>query len=70
MEAVQETGSLIASDKVQGTEVYNTAGENLGAIHDIMVDKPSGKVAYAIMSFGGFLGIGNQYRPLPWSILH
>ena len=70
MEAVQETGSLIASDKVQGTEVYNTAGDNLGAIHDIMIDKPSGKVAYAIMSFGGFLGIGNQYHPLPWSILH
>ncbi len=68
MEAVQETGSLIAS--VQGTEVYNTAGENLGAIHDIMIDEPSGKVAYAIMSFGGFLGIGNQYHPLPWSILH
>ena len=70
MEAVQETGSLIASDKVQGTEVYNTAGDNLGAIYDIMIDKPSGKVAYAIMSFGGFLGIGNQYHPLPWSILH
>jgi hypothetical protein len=34
-----------------------------------MIDKPSGKVAYAIMSFGGFLGIGNQYHPLPWSVL-
>jgi hypothetical protein len=69
MEAVQEMGSLIASDKVQGTTVYNTAGESLGTIHDIMLDKPSGKVAYAIMSFGGFLGIGNQYHPLPWSVL-
>jgi hypothetical protein len=59
MEAVQETGNLIASDKVQGTNVYNTAGD----------DKPSGKVAYAIMSFGGFLGVGNQYHPLPWSVL-
>jgi sporulation protein YlmC with PRC-barrel domain len=69
MEAVQETGNLIASHKVQGTSVYNTAGESLGSIHDLMIDKPSGKVAYAIMSFGGFLGIGDQYHPLPWSVL-
>jgi PRC-barrel domain len=69
MEAIQETGNLIASDKVQGTNVYNTSGDSLGAIHDVMIDKPSGKVAYAIMSFGGFLGIGNQYHPLPWSVL-
>ena len=59
MEAVQESGRLIASDKVQGTNVYNTAGDNLGTIHDIMIDKPSGVVAYAIMSFGGSLGMGN-----------
>ena len=69
MEAVQETGNLIASDKVQGTNVYNAAGDNLGAIHDVMIDKPSGKVAYAIMTFGGFLSMGNQYHPLPWSVL-
>ena len=66
MEAAQETGNLIASDKVQGTNVYNATGDNLGSIHDIMIDKPSGQVVYAIMSFGGFLGIGNQYHPLPW----
>ena len=42
MEAVQETGNLIASDKVQGTTVYNATGDNL----DVMIDKPSGKVAY------------------------
>ena len=69
MEALQETGNLIASDKVQGTSVYNADGETLGSIHDVMIDKPSGKVAYAIMSFGGFLGMGNQYHPLPWSVL-
>jgi uncharacterized protein YrrD len=69
MEAVQEKGNLIASDKVQGTNVYNAAGDNLGAIHDVMIDKPSGKVAYAIMSFGGFLDMENQYHPLPWSVL-
>jgi hypothetical protein len=69
MDAVRETTTLIAGDKVQGTTVYNTVGDNLGSIHDIMIDKKSGNVAYAIMSFGGFLGIGNEYRPLPWSVL-
>ena len=65
----RETTSLIAADKVQGTTVYNAAGENLGSIYDIMIDKKSGNVAYAIMSFGGFLGMGNSYHPLPWSLL-
>jgi hypothetical protein len=63
------TGNLIAADKVQGTNVYNITGDNLGSIHDLMIDKATGKVAYAIMAFGGFLGIGNQYHPLPWSLL-
>jgi PRC-barrel domain protein len=67
--AARETTTLIAADKVQGTPVYNGADEHLGAIHDVMIDKKSGNVAYAIMSFGGFLGIGNSYHPLPWSVL-
>ena len=49
--------------------VYNTQGENLGEVYDVMIDKVSGKIAYAVMSFGGFLGIGNRYHPLPWSTL-
>jgi sporulation protein YlmC with PRC-barrel domain len=69
MEAAQETGKLISADKVEGTNVYNTLGDTLGAIHDLMIDKATGKVAYALMSFGGFLGIGNQYHSLPWSLL-
>ncbi|OYX13329.1 MAG: photosystem reaction center subunit H [Rhizobiales bacterium 32-66-8] len=68
--AQDETSSLIAGDKVSGTSVYNTAGEHLGSIHDVMLDKRSGKVAYAVMSFGGFLGIGEKYHPLPWSTLN
>ena len=58
-------GSLIAASKVNGTTVYNTAGEKLGSVYDVMIDKRSGKAAYAIMSFGGFLGIGDSYHPLP-----
>jgi sporulation protein YlmC with PRC-barrel domain len=69
MDAQQETSSLIAAEKVSGTTVYNTTGEDIGEIYDVMIDKASGKVAYAIMSFGGFLGIGEKYHPLPWSML-
>lgn len=64
-----ETGRLIAADKVEGTAVVNRAGEKLGTVDHIMIDKISGKVAYAVMSFGGFLGIGDRYHPLPWSVL-
>ena len=63
------TGSLIASDKVEGTNVYNRAGEHLGTVADIMIDKVSGRAIYAVMSFGGFLGIGEKYHPLPWATL-
>ena len=62
-------GSLIAASKVNGTTVYNTVGEKLGSVYDVMIDKRSGKAAYAIMSFGGFLGIGDSYHPLPWRSL-
>ena len=60
---------MITSDRVNGTKVYNRQGEHLGSIYDVMIDKRSGQVAYAVMSFGGFLGIGDSYHPLPWSVL-
>lgn len=62
--------SLIGADKVDGTAVYDTSGERLGDIHDVMIDKVSGRVAYAVLSFGGFLGLGEKYHPLPWNALH
>jgi sporulation protein YlmC with PRC-barrel domain len=61
--------NLIASNKVEGTAVYNRQGETLGEVYNFMVGKRSGQVAYAIMSFGGFLGIGQKYHPLPWNAL-
>jgi hypothetical protein len=64
------SGSLIAAEKVKGTSVYNPDGETLGTIDDVLIDKVSGKAIYAVMSFGGFLGIGEKYHPLPWSTLH
>ncbi|MCC5969180.1 MAG: PRC-barrel domain-containing protein [Pararhodobacter sp.] len=68
-EAIDETLRLIASDKVEGTNVYNLEGEHVGSVHNFMVDKVTGKVSYAVMSFGGFLGIGERYHPLPWDTL-
>src|SRR6202165_2570676 len=67
--ATDETDRLISSDKVVGTAVYNLQGEHLGSVYNFMVDKISGQVAYAVMSFGGFLGIGESYHPLPWRVL-
>jgi sporulation protein YlmC with PRC-barrel domain len=69
MDNVKETSSLIAGAKVSGTNVYNRDGENIGAIQDVMIDKKMGKIAYALMSFGGFMGLGKDYHPLPWSLL-
>jgi hypothetical protein len=65
----RETASLIGSDKVEGTPVYRSNGEKVGRIERVMIDKISGKVAYAVMSFGGFMGIGEDYYPLPWPLL-
>jgi hypothetical protein len=64
-----ETASLIASNKVEGTPVYRSNGDHVGQIDWVMIDKISGKVAYAVMSFGGFMGIGEDYYPLPWALL-
>jgi PRC-barrel domain protein len=64
-----ETAFLIASDKVEGTAVYGPDADKIGRIENLMIDKMSGRVAYAVLTFGGFLGMGNDYYPLPWSML-
>ncbi len=64
-----ETAFLIASDRVEGTPVYGTDGTRIGKVEWLMIDKRSGKVAYAVMSFGGLVGIGADYHPIPWAIL-
>ena len=63
------SGTLIAAEKVKGTDVYNRAGEKLGSVEDIMIDKVSGRAIYAVLSFGGFLGMGEKHHPLPWATL-
>ncbi len=67
--AVDETDRLIASDKVEGTAVFGRDGQRIGAVYNFMVDKVTGRVAYAVMSFGGFLGLGERFFPLPWAAL-
>ena len=65
----QETHTLIGSDKVEGTNVYGAGDSKIGSIERVMIEKQSGKVSYAVLSFGGFLGIGDDHYPLPWSTL-
>jgi sporulation protein YlmC with PRC-barrel domain len=65
----RETTSLIANDKVEGTAVYDADGKHIGKIERLMIDELTGKVAYAVMSFGGILGIGADHYPIPWSLL-
>lgn len=67
----QETSpnSLITARRVNGTPVFNLTGDRIGHIEDLSIGKASGQVVYALMSFGGFLGIGERFHPLPWSVL-
>ncbi|MCF3934216.1 PRC-barrel domain-containing protein [Acuticoccus sp. M5D2P5] len=60
----------IRAGRVVGTPVFSTEGQHLGTVEDIVIGKDDGRVRYAIMSFGGFLGIGEEYHPLPWDLLH
>ena len=64
-----ETSRLIASNKVEGTAVYNRQGEKLGSVENFMVNKWSGRVEYVVLSFGGLFGIGQDRYPLPWDVL-
>ena len=61
--------SLISANRVEGTAVFGKGDERLGHIEEVMIDKASGKVAYAVMSYGGVMGVGERYHPLPWSLL-
>ena len=65
----RETSTLIGSDKVEGTAVYGADESQIGSIERVMIDKRSCKVSYAVLSFGGFLGIGDDHYPLPWESL-
>lgn len=69
MTTATATSSMVSSSDVNGTYVYSHAGDELGHIDHLMIDKKSGKVAYAVMNFGGFLGMGEDTHPVPWDKL-
>ena len=60
---------LVSSRRVEGTPVYGPAGRKLGTVHSVMIEKRTGKVAYALLAFGGFLGLGEHVHPIPWELL-
>jgi hypothetical protein len=62
----EQSRPLITASRVRGTPVFNKAGLRIGHVEDLSIDKTSGAVCYALMSFGGFLGMGDRLYPLPW----
>jgi sporulation protein YlmC with PRC-barrel domain len=60
---------LLGADTLVGNDVYNQKGEKLGDIKEVMLDMRSGRVAYAVLSFGGFLGMGEKLFAVPWNAL-
>jgi hypothetical protein len=67
--AIDTGHQLISSRRVEGTAVYNRSDQRLGSIHSVMIDKKSGKVAYAVLIFGGIFGLREQVHPVPWEVL-
>src|SRR5579872_7352931 len=63
------TTAILAS-KVKGTAVYNDTGEKIGTVEDIVLDKQSNQIMFAALGFGGLLGMGEKYYPVPWSLLN
>ena len=69
MDTLNPSNDCICSNRVEGTAVYDNNGEKLGSIESLMIDKRSGQVRHAVLEFGGFLGLGTDRYPLPWSML-
>src|SRR5690606_8065090 len=70
MEELTLTHDHIRATTVNGTDVFDPDGTHIGHIDDIVLSKRTGNAVYAVMSFGGFLGLGERYHPLPWQSLH
>lgn len=66
---LDETHDLIAAEKVDGTKVYDASGEKMGTVKSLMINKQTGQVVHAILSIGGFLGMGENYHTVPWEKL-
>ena len=69
MERAHPDHDLISSEQVEGTDVFDRNGDKVGKIDHLMIDKKTGHVTYAVMSFGGFIGLGHSHYPLPWGAI-
>jgi sporulation protein YlmC with PRC-barrel domain len=67
--ASRDNPDFLSASKIKGNKVVNTAGENLGKIDELMIDLEDGRVSYVVLSFGGFLGMGNKLFAFPWQAL-
>ncbi len=70
MSAARPIHDVISSKRVEGTKVYNSAGDRVGSIDHLVIDKKSGQVRFAVMEFGGLMGAGTDRYPIPWDMLH
>ncbi|MGZ8422768.1 MAG: PRC-barrel domain-containing protein [Nitrospira sp.] len=68
--AIKTGRQLLPASTIEGTAVQNAAGEDLGEINELMIDLEKGRIAYAVLSFGGFLGMGDKLFALPWEALN
>ncbi|PYE84560.1 PRC-barrel domain-containing protein [Pseudoroseicyclus aestuarii] len=68
-DTAQTNSAVISSDRVNGTEVYGVEGGSIGHIDHLLIDKKTGRITYAMMGFGGFMGLGEDYYPIPWAKL-
>lgn len=66
----ERSNNVIGSDRVDGTDIYGSDGKKIGAVENLMIDKQSGQVTDAVISVGGFLGIGEERHSLPWQKLN
>jgi sporulation protein YlmC with PRC-barrel domain len=66
---VEHEPRVLSASTLSGDRVRNSEGEDLGKIEDIMLDYKNGRIAYAVLSFGGFMGLGNKLFAIPWSAL-
>lgn len=69
VDSVDTRHDLISSLRVEGTVVYDRRAEKIGKVHSVMFDKRTGQIAYAVLSFGGFLGFASRVYPIPWGML-
>lgn len=66
----RSTGLVLSASTISSDSVYNAAGEKLGDIKDLMIETDNGRVAYAVLSFGGWLGMGDKLFAIPWKAFH